>query len=1175
MDNKKIISEINHGLHEISKLLVSWLSVRLSYVSDMWWEDMVIPSLSVFHKKLVKENNIKSLQELDLVCLLHIARKNWTAMRSKCHLSTHEQELFDQLREVRNLWAHCGVSMLPKDTIISNIDTMINCAEILNGEKAIVNNFRALQSHVQNSEFEQNAPILISRETKSISTIQKGNKVGFHSNLDKVGLVTDITNLDTNTQYNIFVDGEFKNYYEEQIFKITETSTIIWDTKEELKAYLTAKQIKTPNNSHLYSLNSARIDFVPYQFRPALKILKADLPRLLIADSVGVGKTIEAGLILKELSARDEDFESVLIICPKPLVAERKWELEMQRFDERFTQMDGPTLRQAIDSAYRDGEWPDRHKKTIIPYSLLDTKILEGDKKKKHKGLMELDPQPTFDLIIIDEAHHIRNANTQAYEVVKFLCDNAKAVVMLTATPIQMGDKDLYTLLNLLRPDIIVDRQTFEVMANPNQYINSAIKEIKSDNNNSAHDYLHKAALTQWGGVFIAKNPIYTNALNTLKANSEISLEEKLTLIKDIESMHSFANLINRTRREDIGEFCIRKTQTVEVEFTGHQKDLHDSLIDFEASALSILRGNSLVKFMISMMRRQAASCIFGLAPFMENLINRRMDQLFDEYEHDFSERDLSDSSLFTIADEIIAKSKSLPNEDPKLASMLKVIEDKQKEENNKIIIFSTFRATLNYLYSHLKDKGFRVAMINGSVKDEDRLTIRKLFEKDKTEPDAVDVLLFTEVGCEGLDYQFCDTMINYDLPWNPMKIEQRIGRIDRRGQKSEAVNIINIITNGTLDAEIYNRCLLRIGVFESSIGECSDILSDISKKIEDIAISSNLTEEEKKIKLSKLTENEVRNSLEIKKLEDEQKQLFGFDLSQMMMDKEVSDAENPCISADYLKYLVESFLNSKLGEKQYILGEREKKSLRLDSDARKVLFDDFKKLSLKENELTRLWRSYLRGNNPHLPITFDQSIAEQERDVHLLSIVHPLLKQAADYIVSRDNCNVALSVNGSDCGLKVGEYPFYLEQWTYTGVKSQAKIMVISELGVNFLEFINIMEMSVSNKDFNFDLNSVAFSLSQIKSDMWTAEKTLHKQLCESISDYRKEAFENNYIRRKSIYQTQMNESTDEKLYNMRKGQLNKLEQEKAKFYEMLENNEKRTDIDCTTFVKGVLVVE
>ena len=205
---------------------------------------------------------------------------------------------------------------------------------------------------------------------------------------------------------------------------------------------MTAYQINNPNGRDLYSLNAARIDFVPYQFRPALKMVHADEPRILIADSVGVGKTIEAGIILKELQARYE-LENVMIICPKPLVTERKWELEMKRFDEEFIPLKGEELRQIISDIDRDGEWPVRYGKTIVPYSILDRRVYEGEKDKKYSfGLKDLDPAPHFDLVIVDEAHHIRNGSMEKekafeYKCVKYLCDHADAVIMLTASVMQ------------------------------------------------------------------------------------------------------------------------------------------------------------------------------------------------------------------------------------------------------------------------------------------------------------------------------------------------------------------------------------------------------------------------------------------------------------------------------------------------------------------------------------------------------------------------------------------------------------------------------------------------------------------------------------------------------------------------------------------------------------------
>lgn len=135
--------------------------------------------------------------------------------------------------------------------------------------------------------------------------------------------------------------------------------------------------------------------------------------------------------------------------------------------------------------------------------------------------------------------------------------------------------------------------------------------------------------------------------------------------------------------------------------------------------------------------------------------------------------------------------------------------------------------------------------------------------------------------------------MINYDLPWNPMRIEQRIGRIDRRGQKSDTVCIYNMITEDTIDATVYYRCLNKIGVFESSIGDCSEILGDISEQIMRIMFEPGLTEAERNMKIEKMADNEVMKVQEMQRLEQEEKYLYGFDLSNFIQNKDVQDAEN------------------------------------------------------------------------------------------------------------------------------------------------------------------------------------------------------------------------------------------------------------------------------------------
>ena len=900
MDTQMIISSMNFFLHEASKTMLNWLNTLLPMVTDNWWDECVKTSLTFTQHEIAIEKGYSKLSDFDLAALLRIANKSWYNLQTVMFLPSHERETVRKMISVRNNWAHCITELPGKDVILQDLNTLLAFTEQFDGGKDTcdkINRFidfieqpdslNLEHSHIESNDSGE-ADVTT---TKSTASIHENSLVYLVSDPKINGVVMSLKNLGDITQYNVFVNNEIKQYYTGQIALVEKSAGYNWISLTEMRSYLTAYQINNPSSQNLYSLNSARIDFVPYQFRPALKMIHADEPRILIADSVGVGKTIEAGLIIKELEARS-DLERVLVICPKPLVAERKWELEMKRFDEEFIPLDGATLRQIISDTDRDGDWPVRFNKAIIPYSILDSKVYNGEIGRRNRifGLSELDPEPHFDLVIVDEAHHIRNGSDDkekafAYKCTKYFCDHADAVVMLTATPLQTSDNDLFTLLNVLRPDIVVDKDTFEMMSRPNANISRAVHLVRAMEegwNEKASTELLDLQKTQWGDNVIAENPLYNDILRRLESN-EIDREERVKLISDIESLHSFGTMLNRTRRRDIQDFCVRRSHTVSTSFTEYQQTLHDELLYFEHEALSTLHNANSVAFMISTIRRQAASCIFGLAPYIRDIISRRLMQL--DYDPDSLINDVDEKSLNTIsslAKKVLMLADKLPEKDPKFEETYVIIRKKQEQSNNKIMIFSTFRHTLSYLKRKLSECGLRVEQIDGSVKDDTRYELKSRFELSRENEYAIDILLFTEVGSEGLDYQFCDMMINYDLPWNPMKIEQRIGRIDRRGQLSDVVNIYNIITEGTVDADIYHRCLMRIGVFERSIGDCEEILGQIASGIDYIVYDTNLTDEERNIKLEQMADNEVRKMQELNRLEEEEKELFGFDLTEL-----------------------------------------------------------------------------------------------------------------------------------------------------------------------------------------------------------------------------------------------------------------------------------------------------
>lgn len=1189
MDTQMIISSMNAFLHEASKTMLNWLNTLLPMVTDNWWDECVMPSLSFTQHEIAVEKGFSKLSDFDLAALLRIANKSWYDLQTVILLSSYERENIRKMISVRNNWAHCITELPGKDVILQDLNILLAFTEQFDGGKDTcdkINRFIDFieqpdsldleHSHIESNDSGETDVTT----TKSTASIHKNSLVYLVSDPKINGVVMSLKNLGDITQYNVFVNNEIKQYYTGQIALVEKSAGYNWISLTEMRSYLTAYQINNPSSQNLYSLNSARIDFVPYQFRPALKMIHADEPRILIADSVGVGKTIEAGLIIKELEARS-DLERVLVICPKPLVAERKWELEMKRFDEEFIPLDGATLRQIISDTDRDGDWPVRFNKAIIPYSILDSKVYNGEIGRRNRifGLSELDPEPHFDLVIVDEAHHIRNGSDDkekafAYKCTKYFCDHADAVVMLTATPLQTSDNDLFTLLNVLRPDIVVDKDTFEMMSRPNANISRAVHLVRAMEegwNEKASTELLDLQKTQWGDNVIAENPLYNDILRRLESN-EIDREERVKLISDIESLHSFGTMLNRTRRRDIQDFCVRRSHTVSTSFTEYQQTLHDELLYFEHEALSTLHNANSVAFMISTIRRQAASCIFGLAPYIRDIISRRLMQL--DYDPDSLINDVDEKSLNTIsslAKKVLMLADKLPEKDPKFEETYVIIRKKQEQSNNKIMIFSTFRHTLSYLKRKLSECGLRVEQIDGSVKDDTRYELKSRFELSRENEYAIDILLFTEVGSEGLDYQFCDMMINYDLPWNPMKIEQRIGRIDRRGQLSDVVNIYNIITEGTVDADIYHRCLMRIGVFERSIGDCEEILGQIASGIDYIVYDTNLTDEERNIKLEQIADNEVRKMQELNRLEEEEKELFGFDLTELTTSHEIKKAESPWISGYFLQKLIENYITAIVGKGQYIIGESSLKTIRLSASARQILRDDLKKLTGGRNALRRSWQNYLSGNKPNHSITFDPETASKERDSFFITAMHPLAKQAAKYYSHRESAYLHLQLHTAE--IPSGQYVFSVYAWQYTGYNTYTKLITVCEnekIAVELPFLLEDADSSESKPNGQFNWSSIE----NHHVSMWLEAREKHKSEIKALEAYKLESITNTFRNRIRSLEQQIKDAYDENIKRMRQSELDTVREKYSRKITEIKEIADKADVLTTLLVNGVITI-
>ncbi|GAA4444159.1 DEAD/DEAH box helicase [Novipirellula rosea] len=1013
---------------------------------------------------------------------------------------------------------------------------------------------------------------------------ERGQVVRLQSQPDKCGAVIDINDSGPEVQYTVFLDGKSRTFFASQLIAdesgVGSKKTL---SASECRALLTARYINHPGTSTLYSLNAARIDFVAYQFRPVLRFIRADRPRLLIADGVGVGKTIEAGLILRELQAR-QDINSVLIICPRPLITEKKWQTEMKRFDQTFEHFDGAMLRHCVSECDLDGEWPENHRFGIVPYSILNEQIISGTLKGKKTGkpcLIDLDPAPKFDLVIVDEAHRISNSDTNAHEAVRFFCDNAEAAVFLTATPLQLGNNDLYSLLNLLRPDVVIDRDSFNHMSEPNPMINAAASHARTTTkgwNNSAQEQLKKAQATPWGQTMFADNPEVDEIMKTL-ALPKITDHDRVRLISQIEGLHTFAGIINRTRRRDIGNFTKRTPTTVSIEFTPPQRALHDALLKVQAEILANLHGSMHVKFMMTTIRRQAASCLFGLAPFIEDILSRYVS------EEELSEVDVDELSpdsdeLETIAEKIkavVAMAKSLVPDDPKLKKAVELVQQKQdgkKYKNHRVMIFSSFRHTLAYLYEGLKKAGIRVGLVHGGIPDEERTKVRARFEKPKDDPEALDAVLFSEVGCEGLDYQFCDCMINYDLPWNPMRVEQRIGRIDRNGQQSDFVSIYNMITPDTVDAEIYERCLMRIGVFEEAIGASEEILGKIASKLQDIAVKSELTEEEVRERLQQLEDNEIRQIQEEEKLETRQQELFGIELpAKPNFEEEVQDASSFWLEPTAMSNLISNYLATFDGSAT-ILGESPMKTMRANEAVRKQLLHDARQLSGKGSNAIRDWEKWLKGSEPHLAITFDGKCANENRSAQLVTPVHPLVRQAAGALDAVDNAEVHLTVTDPD--LPVGVHPFAVFQWELIGLRRDLDIRVIAKDESVDSRVLSLLQRAVDAEDIERSVDDADIEeLEKRHYELWKGELDGYRNKIIDLARFKLQSLNASHDGRIAMLQDRLRTATEEKIRRMRQSEIDRANREYEERSAELTRSSEQADITTERIMIGTIEIK
>ena len=1024
-----------------------------------------------------------------------------------------------------------------------------------------------------------NSPTISSTSPQIVATLFKvGDLVGLRSDPDTVVPITGVIVGGAEARYQVFQGNRQATYYESQLRPIEAAQEPSLISADNLRAYLTSLHLISPSTANLYSLRSGRVHFVPYQYRPVVRLIRADRPRLLIADEVGVGKTIEAGLIIKELRART-DISSVLVICPKALVTERKWIVEMKRFDEHFEALDGRTLRHCLRETDLEGEWPDRYAKAIIPFSLFDSKLLgkKGNRVQAGSGLLALDPPPRFDLVIVDEAHHIRNADTYLHQAVRYFCDNSQAAVFLTATPVQLGSQDLFILLNVLRPDLIIDRTSFEQMATPNKFINAAVAHCRTGGDRwqvEALVCLNDAAQTEWGRLFLQESPVFQDIYDRLAAE-HIDDQARIRIIHSIEDLHTFSLMINRTRRRDIGGFATRRPATLTIEFTSAQHRLHDDLLNVVTRILARTHGEQNVKFMMSTIRRQAASCLYGLVPLLREMLSGKLDSL-ETIDRTDSELPFDAAFLMDIRADIEAlleRADNLDPLDPKVEAFVRVLQDKAQMDNNKALVFSTFRHTLAYIEKHVANAGLRYGLVHGGVSDDQRAELRRRFALMKDDPEALDVLLSSEVGGEGLDFQFCDLLINYDLPWNPMRIEQRIGRIDRYGQQSESIAIVNLVIPGTVDADIYERCLMRIGVFHHSVGGSEEILGEITWEIHNIADSFTLTPDQRTERLQQLSDNKIRQVQEETALEDRQAELFGLTVPNQSWREEISKAESFWLSPEALQRCVTAYLsNVAETDGSFLLGDRPLKTLRLSQKVRARLLDDFRRQPRSNDPVIRQWEKWLRGNAPLLQVTFDQKTATTEPKAVYLHVLHPLVRQAARHQERSETVQVSLIASSEV--VPPGEYPFAIYQWRKVGIRPDDMLVTITSDPMLSGTVLSLLETATDAPTETTPDESEISWLEKRHHSEWQSARANHIAENRKLVRHRHQSLHTSHRARCKLLEDQIGNAINDNILRMKEGELARANYDYERRIADLERLAENPDIYTGLIVEGILQV-
>lgn len=771
----------------------------------------------------------------------------------------------------------------------------------------------------------------------------------------------------------------------------------------------THRKLLNPVDDTLYMLNASRTRLLPHQFKPLLKFLDSIHRRYLIADEVGLGKTIEAGIILSELRAR-ERLGGVLIFCPNHL--RDKWKAEMlNRFDERF------------DIIVSRKEWQDRVIRAAEDVGTQGFRFIVGHKTLASKHVWEAlaDHAPAFDLLIVDEAHHFKNSETYLRRILGELADAATQLLLLTATPLQTASDNLLSLLRLLDHTAFKSRNLFFQRLETNSRIVRAERHLRSasPDRGSIHESVTNArhelteisphAIRQFGIDEGNQHQRILDKLNRLLIAPDCTLAEVAEIASELRQINLLSPYVTRTRKSEVQSTSKRVVESIRPEMTPEEREFYEAVVEWCRREIRDRHGDQSVLFLSRNIERRLASSLPAFAAYLRRHRNGDEGKI-----------------LSNPPAEVIRAARAL-DQDTKSDRLLELLERLRREKPEaKIIIFASFHGTLRYLSHRLQEGGWRHEVIHGGVSlvpnDPDRNERGRRVERFLHDPDCR-VLLSSNVGGEGLDLQRASIVINYDLPWNPAVIEQRIGRIDRFGQEEQIIQVLNFILPDTVEDVIFSRLFDRLQLFELTIGEFAEVLGPIVTELSSDFLRSELTDEDREEEIRKAewrVQNE-RHNLQL--LLEREHELVAYDddfadqLRQLDQQGQTIRPEDlfSVIDGILKRYFPKCWIHPAQGEWSVATPDENMGvyELFVDPQLRALL-----QQHLQTRESATFWRLIRRINSGStLLVTFDGETAERNPELELITSRHPLLRLLVQQFYSADDFHrlAAIRVTGGN----------------------------------------------------------------------------------------------------------------------------------------------------------------